>query len=853
VPTPAAWIWSARTPEAAQLAPAGTVELARDFDLPADAPIKAAEMMVAVDNSASVEINGQPVGSYSGWQPLAVSDVAALLRPGANRIVAKADNAAESPAGFYLALRVSFEGGKHATDIVTDGSWLASDDAGKSWQPAAMVAAEGAPPWGPCLPPAGNFAWPEFTAEGHDLSGLGKMLQQFHRAVNIEVAGIYAMAWLPPSMLRVADGSRPGRTPTRLRLAARLGRSLIDSDGYVSTQQHEGLAHSTGWPFPLPSQSGGFGYYFTVSGLPYGKEFGVFPLANLDGWDVRDAVTEDFGNSSGWRLNLTAPNASITSPPMAVDAFVSPFIRVKWDATGLPEGSRPTIQWTTLEEPEFSPARQMDFPAPSVASMGAVQDFDIPIHRLTGAKGTLTRVRVNFGNPTAGRVTMLRMFSAVDSRHTINNVNIIIAAADYYDWTGDRAWLVSQLPKLRRAAEFMVNEFAVREAKLLKTPWVGHDGRSGLEIKPDGTKVIHVGRGIGQNYWDLLPFGGEDALATVYLYHALVRLAQIESAFAGDRVIPPPSAGFAADDLRKLADEVRVKFQSTFWNPETGRFAPKDDQGAFWDYGFTFLNNEAMFYGLVSDEQAREILSWLNGDRLVAGDTSQGPDIYRWRFGPRSSTKRNLSHYAYVWFLPEAINFGDQVQDGGSVLGFSYHDLMARLRYLGPDNAWKRLGEILDWHREVEAEGGPRAYYAKPGRGTLQGGGPPGGLGIDQEFYESVLLPSVMLDGFIGFTPTTDGFRLQPQLPGDVPSMQLTRVAYRNMFLDFDVQRDRIQIKVTDGEVDAPLRVVLPAGQWRVVLTRGGRDETIDATDSFTLAPGPLETMVFELKKPVTP
>jgi hypothetical protein len=203
--------------------------------------------------------------------------------------------------------------------------------------------------------------------------------------------------------------------------------------------------------------------------------------------------------------------------------------------------------------------------------------------------------------------------------------------------------------------------------------------------------------------------------------------------------------------------------------------------------------------------------------------------------------------------LPEAIAFGDQVQDGGSVLGFSYHDLMARLRYLGPDNAWKRLGEILDWHREVEAEGGPRAYYAKPGRGSLQGGGPAGGLGIDQEFYESVLLPSVMLDGFIGFAPTTDGFRLQPQLPGDVPSVQLTRVAYRNMFLDFDVRRDRVHIKVTDGEVDAPLRVVLPAGQWRIVLTREGRDETFDARESFTLAAGPLETMVFELTKPVTP
>lgn len=856
LPCQSAWIWSAHFPDAAQMAPAGTVDLAKDFDLPADARVKGAEMLVGVDNTASVEINGKPAGNYSGWQPLAASDVAALLRPGANRIVAKANNSSEGPAGFYLTLLVRFEGGKSAVNIASDGTWLSSDDAGKSWQSAAIVAAEGAPPWGPCLPSAGDFEWPEFTAEGHDLSGLCQMLRQFHQAVSIESAGIYPMAWLPHSMLWVADGSRPGRTPTRLRMAARLGRSLIDGEGYVSCQQHEGLAHSTGWPFPIPSQSGGFGYYFTVGGLIYGKEFGIFPMANLDGWDVRDAVTEEFGNSLGWRLNLTAPNASITSPPMAVDAFVAPFVRVKWDATGFPEGSRPSLQWTTLEQPEFSSERQMDFPAPSVASRGAIQDFDIPIQRLTGARGTLTRVRVNFGNPTAGRVTMMRMFSAVDSRHAINNVNLIIASADYYDWTGDRAWLASQLPKLRRAAEFMVKEFDVREAKLLKTPWVGHDGRSGLEIKADGTKVIHPGCGIGQNYWDILPFGGEDAFSTIYLHQALIRMAQIESTFAGDIVTPPPTGGFAAADLRKLADEVRAKFQTAFWNPNTGRFAPKDDEGAFWDYGFTFLNNEAMFYGLASDAQAREILSWLNGDRSVSGDTSQGPDIYRWRFGPRSSTKRNLSHYAFVWSAPEALAFGDQVQDGGSVLGFSYHDLMSRLRYLGPDNAWKRLGEILDWHREVEAEGGPRAYYAKPGRGTLQGGGPPGGLGIDREFYESVLLPSVMLDGFIGFAPTTDGFRLQPQLPADSPSMRLSRVAYRNMFLDFDVRRERVQIKVTDGEVDTPLRVILPAGQWRIVLTRDGRDETFTAADSFTLAAGPLQTLMLEplsMQKTVAP
>ncbi|OHB69989.1 MAG: hypothetical protein A2V70_05770 [Planctomycetes bacterium RBG_13_63_9] len=84
---------------------------------------------------------------------------------------------------------------------------------------------------------------------------------------------------------------------------------------------------------------------------------------------------------------------------------------------------------------------------------------------------------------------------------------------------------------------------------------------------------------------------------------------------------------------------------------------------------------------------------------------------------------------------------GDQVQDGGAVLGFSYYDLMARLKVLGPDNAWQRLTGILDGFEDVQSEDGYRAYYARPGRGTLQGGGTPGGLGIDHEFLESVLVP----------------------------------------------------------------------------------------------------------------
>ena len=157
------------------------------------------------------------------------------------------------------------------------------------------------------------------------------------------------------------------------------------------------------------------------------------------------------------------------------------------------------------------------------------------------------------------------------------------------------------------------------------------------------------------------------------------------------------------------------------------------------------------------------IHEWLSGARTVDGDTSTGADIYHWRFGPRSTTRRNIDYYFWGWSNPESVPWGYQVQDGGAVLGWSYYDLMARLKTAGPDDAAARLAEITKWFDETQAEGGYRAYYGKdPARGTMQGGNVPGGLGLDKEFFESVLVPQVMLYGFLGFRPTADGFAIDP-------------------------------------------------------------------------------------------
>jgi hypothetical protein len=269
--------------------------------------------------------------------------------------------------------------------------------------------------------------------------------------------------------------------------------------------------------------------------------------------------------------------------------------------------------------------------------------------------------------------------------------------------------------------------------------------------------------------------------------------------------------------LHRHALEVREHSRDLFWNKSTGRFGSGIDiDGKLYDYGFTFINCEAIHYDFASKEQAASILSWLSGERLVEGDTSQGKDIYHWRFGPRSTTKRNIEYYGWFWNGPETIPWGGQVQDGGAVLGFSYHDLMSRLSVRGPDDAWARLEEVIRWYDEVQAAGGYREYYKDGSRGSLQGGGTPGGLGLDKEFFESILVPQVMLAGFLGFSPTGEGFRIDPRIPSDWPSLEVNRIHLHDVVLAVKTDGKVVTVK-REGKFHEPPTVRVRGGPRRII------------------------------------
>ena len=623
--------------------------------------------------------------------------------------------------------------------------------------------------------------------------------------------------WADIGGLRVCDG----RVSITQRLKTAFLNKVIDAEGYVSTHQHEGIGHLLGWPFPYwVNNAGAAGIHFSNHGTKSAVlQKGAPVTSSIEGWELTNVLDRGI-TTDGWRFSLTGADASVTTPPLHLDSAQSPFVQIRWMPSA-PGEAQPFLEWETTEQPGFSAERRMAIPPPPPGAEGKWAFDMLPTHRHPAWNGTITRLRLRWGNPAAGADIVLQaIFSQYDTRHNINNFEFIRGAIDYFLWTGDLDFLRRILPRLRHTLRYAQTEFKTRENRCVLTPWIGHDGRSGVQRNPDGTATPLPGVGIGNNYWDLLPFGHKDSYATIRYYDTLVRMAALERDIDAhpEWNVPAGEARFDPVDLERHAAEVKAEGNRLFWSDETGRFvAGPDRDGVRYDYGFTFLNTDAIYYGFATDEHARRIMDWIEGRRSVAGDTSTGADIYHFRFGPRSTTRRNTDYYFWRWLKADAIPFGGQVQDGGCVLGWSHMDLMARLQVDGPDNAWARLREIIRWFAEVQAGGGYREYYRKQGA-VLQGDGAAGGLGLDKEFFESLLVPQIMLRGFLGLTPTADGCRLDPRLPAEFPSLTVDGIRLKGVTLSITATREALTVRKRSGRAEAPFAITAPGfGGTRVV------------------------------------
>lgn len=653
-----------------------------------------------------------------------------------------------------------------------------------------------------------RYLWYHFTSRG----GNGPVLFNKEYLATADL-------WLNGAMAAGPGGERSIQLVNRRNLL----RIEMDPEGYVHTHQHFSHAHDAGWPFPVWPQSKNTG-----GGPAIGWHFQ--PLEQVPGWAgdmLRGVGAAEYAGEAAasawtaeglepegivdnaWRLTADGTHPSIVSPPLNIDPFHAPFLQIRYRRSADPEPMCAAfVEWTRDGE-DFSPARRVYFSYDDESGRRGYSHSLVRMHHHPRWKGNITQLRIAFAPGDPGRTFDIdSIFTVYDTRHTINNPILVLSSWMYFRWTQDIEFLKRQVNRMRLALKYQQTTMGGLEHRHIRNPWVSHDGKPGLEIAEDGEKVILHGQGIGNNYWDLMPFGGDDMYATAQYYAATLAMADAEQAIRMNPGWDAPLGALAMDPafLREHAAAVKEKANDLFWNGETGRFyAAIDGAGNAYDYGYTFLNLDAIWYGIASDEHADSIMAWISGRRVVEGDTSTGDDIYRWRFGPRATTKRNVDYYGWMWSAPESIPWGGQVQDGGAVLGFSFYDLWARLHVYGPDDAWARLQEILDWEREVWAEGGYRPYYEGGKHGTtLQGGGTAGGLGIDHEFYESSLIPAIVSLGFLGLEPAPAALRVNPQLPSDVPAITVHNLQYKGARLTLRATADEIVVEA----MQKPIRPV---------------------------------------------
>ncbi|MCL6520681.1 MAG: glycoside hydrolase family 116 protein [Armatimonadetes bacterium] len=394
-----------------------------------------------------------------------------------------------------------------------------------------------------------------------------------------------------------------------------------------------------------------------------------------------------------------------------------------------------------------------------------------------------------------------------DTRHFTTNSCFILGAYHYFTWTRDIEFLKAVMPKLRKAMDFQLNQLKGKDG-IIVIDAKGHEGKH---------------NGIGSNYWDILPFGYKDAFCNTFYYESLRAMADLED-FCAKAGLDLAGEKKSANYYRNLRVKVRREYNLTFWDQTKGRYVGcVDVDGVKHDYGFTFINLEAVAYGLADQAQVERIYCWMETEPTSSGKA----DTYSaWIFAPRANTIHNPRRDepqepipSWWYFGWAGTDYGDQCQDGGAILYTSYYDLMARVKYLGADNAFKRFKEILDryWMPDRLCGGSPLYRGEKTQGGP---GGQAGSVGVEGEFPESGLVPCAFLYGFLGIEADTEGLKIRPNLPSSLKYAGVRNLCYAGTMYDIKVTNDSVEIRPLNVLNPMPIKAKLAPGET-FILTSG--------------------------------
>ena len=356
------------------------------------------------------------------------------------------------------------------------------------------------------------------------------------------------------------------------------------------------------------------------------------------------------------------------------------------------------------------------------------------------------------------------------SPHFDQMPRFVCAVYNDYLWSRDGAFLRKMQPKTEAVMGYMADTM---------------HGRDGLPACP-GVYTGLPNRGPNVTYMDCYREGGRVTWIAEGYYTALQDMAAMETAL-GHRT---QAAAYAAQ-----ARHFPAQFQAQLWNPQTGRYAGwKDSAGVLHDYGFTYLNLEALARGLGGPSEAGSIFDWLDmgtAQPAAMGGHRGSTDIYQCVVAPRTNTRGLTDADWDFWSVSKSLRtstmgYGALVEDGGAMLWVNYYDVLARLRWLDADSAWRKFADML-----FRVQGDPLRFSESVlhptnvhGENYLEVGpadGPENGL--------SGTLP---LYGFMGIQPGLDGLYCTPNLPSSLLSLTSHDIHYGSSAYNIRVTRGQI-------------------------------------------------------------
>ena len=747
--------------------------------------------------------------------------------------------------------------------------------------------------------------------------------------VNSVTAGVTAKQFFWQEWMSLAYypiNSREGFETDRIAgLRELLSRVPVDRYGYVWQESDEvrnadstlsSGEHRMGWPFPTSANSDGMSISWDFNGND------ATDWTSNIGASVKDGLFFATVNEPTSEIEFTSPVPRNATEEIC--AYYTPLLEIDLRMyTPDSDNIEDVYVWyTTTSSPEWSEDKKVSVNEKAFMAYEYTPIYEhmlfLPMYaeeewKSDKALNTYIRqIKVEIvpkeGKTVTGKFGLSYVRSTFDTRHSNNNSILISSLRTDYDYTGDLEYLKENITRARKAMNFFMQMYDAQRGLNNQSYLVGHDS--------DKTSTFHsdqVAMSLANGYWDISFMPQYDFQSNMYFYDALVDLAYLENVLEQNGITVDKSLAtvltadreynngtseydYTAAQLNEIADRVLSELRKStndsdktgVWSDETGRFVAGycDAEDKWYDYGYTMWNMEAIYYGIATEAQAKSIMDWISGERIVEQDQygSQGEDIYYFEFAPRVNTyspedQFDLSILNGFYTNISQVEYGvTQVQNGGAIMYTSFYDLMGRIATYGEDDAYSRLMEIKDWYMDVydyyktsdnynahpdrfywdyyckgqwENPDGVTYYPQNGAKGYAERGNTTGIIGIDGEFLESLLMIAAIPHGFFGIDSIGgDVLRIEPSLPSKLDYWGMENLMFNSAKYDLTVFENAVQINSVRGDTDGlSLQVVLETKKSNpTVYVNGKKTNNYSVRDGKVFVTVRLQSVTVEIK-----